>query len=185
MLENVYKTIKDKMQKTTDLLSLELSKIRTARANPAILDEVKVNYYSSVVPLKQVASISAPEPRMLMVQPWDRNAMAEIEKALQKAELGLNPIIETNLIRLPIPVLTEERRKELVRLCHKLSEDTKIAVRNIRREGIDQIKKLEKDKKITEDDTDKGNKKIQVFTDEFIKAIDDLFAKKEKEILEK
>lgn len=185
MLENVYKAIKDKMQKTTELLSLELSKIRTARANPAILDEVKVNYYGSTVPLKQVASISAPESRMLMVQPWDRNAMPEIEKAIQKAEIGLNPIIEGNLIRLPIPALTEDRRKELARLCHKLSEDTKIAVRNIRREGNDQIKKLEKDKKITEDDSEKGNKKIQELTDEFIKTIDSLFSKKEKEILEK
>jgi ribosome recycling factor len=185
MLENVYKTIKDKMQKTTDLLSTELSKIRTARANPAILDEVKVNYYGSFVPLKQIASITAPEPRMLVVQPWDRNAMAEIEKAIQKAEIGLNPIIEATLIRLPIPALTEERRRELVKLCHKLSEDTKVAVRNIRREGNDQIKKLEKDKKITEDDSEKGNKKIQDFTDEYIKVIDGLFAKKEKEILEK
>lgn len=185
MLENVYKSIKDKMQKTTDLLSLELSKIRTARANPAILDEVKVNYYGSMVPLKQVASIAAPEPRMLVVQPWDRNAVGEIEKALQKAELGLNPIIEANLIRLPIPALTEDRRRELVKLCHKLAEDTKIAVRNIRREGIDQIKKLEKDKKITEDDSETGNKKMQIFTDDFIKIIDGLFAKKEKEILEK
>jgi len=173
------------MQKTTDLLSLELSKIRTARANPAILDEVKVNYYGSVTPLKQVASISAPEPRMLVVQPWDRNAMSEIEKALQKAELGLNPIVEGNLIRLPIPALTEERRKELVKLCHKLAEDTKIAVRNIRREGNEAIKKLQKDKKISEDDSEKGNKKIQEFTDEFIKNIDVLFGKKEKEILEK
>ncbi len=185
MLENVYKTIKEKMQKTTDLLSVELSKIRTARANPAILDDVKVNYYGSMAPLKQVASISAPEPRMLVVQPWDRNAIGEIEKALQKAELGLNPIIEANLIRLPVPALTEERRRELVKLCHKLCEDTKIAVRNIRREGVDQIKKLEKDKKISEDDTVIGNKKIQTLTDDFIKAIDGLFGKKEKEILEK
>jgi len=185
MLETVYKTIKDKMQKTNDLLSLELSKIRTARANPAILDEVKVDYYGSVVPLKQIASISAPEPRMLVIQPWDRNALPEIEKALQKAELGLNPIMEANLIRLPIPLLTEERRKELVKLCHKLAEDTKVAIRNIRREGNEQIKKLEKEKKVSEDDTEVGNKKIQEFTDDYIKNIDNLFFKKEKEILEK
>jgi ribosome recycling factor len=185
MLETVYKTIKDKMQKTNDLLSLELSKIRTARANPVILDEVKVDYYSSVMPLKQIASISAPEPRMLVIQPWDRNALPEIEKALQKAELGLNPIMEANLIRLPIPPLTEERRKELVKLCHKLAEDTKVAIRNIRREGNEQIKKLEKDKKVSEDDTEVGNKKIQEFTDDYIKNIDNLFLKKEKEILEK
>ncbi|MEO0074719.1 MAG: ribosome recycling factor [candidate division WOR-3 bacterium] len=185
MLDNVYKTIKEKMQKTTDLLAQEFSKIRTARANPAILDEVKVNYYGSNVPLKQVASISAPEPRMLVVQPWDRNAMSEIEKAILKAELGLNPIVEANLIRIPIPPLTEERRKELVRLCHKLAEDTKIAIRNIRREGNEQIKKLEKDKKISEDEAQKGNKKIQELTDEYIKVIDNYFTKKEKEILEK
>jgi ribosome recycling factor len=184
MLETVYKTIKDKMQKTTDLLSLELSKIRTARANPAILDEVKVDYYGSIVPLKQIASISAPEPRMLVIQPWDRNALTEIEKAIQKAEIGLNPILEANVIRLPIPPLTEERRKELVKLCHKLAEDTKVAVRNIRREGNEHIKKLEKDKKISEDDSEKGNKEIQKFTDEYIKNIENLFVKKEKEILE-
>lgn len=185
MLEAAYKTLKEKMQKTTDLLSLELSKIRTARANPAILDEVKVNYYGSVVPLKQIASISAPEARMLVIQPWDRAALPEIEKSIHKAEIGLNPQVEGNLVRLPIPPLTEERRKELVKLCAKLSEDTKIAVRNIRREGNEQIKKLEKDKKISEDDSEKGVKKVQEFTDEYIKNIDILFQKKEKEILEK
>ncbi len=185
MLEDKYKQIKDKMHKTTDLLSLELSKIRTARANPAILDEVKVEYYGSAVPLKQIASISAPEPRMLVIQPWDRNALAEIERAIQKAEIGLNPQVEANLVRIPIPALTEERRKELVKLCHKLAEDTKVAIRNIRREGNEQIKKMEKDKQITEDDSKVATKKIQDFTDEYIKNIDTLFQKKEKEILEK
>lgn len=185
MLEEKYKQIKEKMQKTTDLLSLELSKIRTARANPAILDDIKVEYYGSVVPLKQIASISAPEPRMLVIQPWDRNALTEIEKAIHKAEIGLNPQVEANLVRIPIPPLTEERRKELVKLCAKLAEDTRIAIRNIRREGNEQIKKMEKDKKISEDDTKVATKKIQEFTDEYIKIIDNLFQKKEKEILEK
>ena len=185
MLEEKYKQIKDKMHKTADLLSMELSKIRTARANPAILEEIKVEYYGSVVPLKQIASISAPEPRMLVIQPWDRNVLGEIEKAIHKAEIGLNPQVEANLVRIPIPALTEERRKELVKLCHKLSEDTKVAIRNIRREGNEQVKKLEKDKKITEDDSEVATKKIQDFTDEHIKNIDSLFLKKEKEILEK
>lgn len=185
MLEDKYKQIKEKMQKTTDLLALELSKIRTARANPAILDEVKVNYYGSLVPLKQIAAVSAPEPRMLVVQPWDRNVISEIEKAILKAEIGLNPQAEANLIRIPIPPLTEERRKELVKLCAKLAEDTKVAIRNIRREGNEQIKKLEKDKKISEDDSRIAIKKIQDFTDEFIKKIDTLLQNKEKEILEK
>ncbi|MCX8014617.1 MAG: ribosome recycling factor, partial [candidate division WOR-3 bacterium] len=113
MLEEKYKQIREKMQKTTDLLALELSKIRTARANPAILDEVKVNYYGSLVPLKQVAAISAPEPRMLVVQPWDRTIIPEIEKAILKAETGLNPQAEANFFRIPIPPFTEERPKEL------------------------------------------------------------------------
>lgn len=185
MLEEKYKQLKEKMHKTTELLSLELSKIRTARANPAILDEVKVDYYGSIVPLKQIASISAPEPRMLVIQPWDRNALSEIEKAIHKAEIGLNPQVEANLVRIPIPPLTEERRKELVKLCHKLSEDAKVAIRNIRREGNEQLKKLEKDKEISEDDLKKAEKKVQEFTDEYIKVIDNLFQKKEKEILEK
>jgi len=185
MLETTYKTIKEKMQRTTDLLSLELSKIRTARANPAILDEVKVDYYGNPTLLKQIASISAPEPRMLIIQPWDRNALPEIEKAIHKAEIGLNPQVEGNLVRIPIPALTEERRKELVKLCAKLAEDTKVAIRNIRREGNEQVKKLEKEKKISEDDTEGATKKIQEFTDEHIKTIDNLFQKKEKEILEK
>lgn len=185
MLEEKYKQIKEKMQKTVDLLSLELSRIRTARANPAILDDVKVEYYGTLTPLKQLASISVPEPRQLLIQPWDRSAIPEIEKAILKSELGLNPIVETNLIRIPIPPLTEERRKELVKLCHKLSEDAKIAIRNIRRDGNEDIKKLEKDKKISEDDARIAQKKIQDFTDEFIKTVDKLFAQKEKEIMER
>ncbi|MEO0092249.1 MAG: ribosome recycling factor [candidate division WOR-3 bacterium] len=185
MLEEKYKQIKEKMQKSVDLFSLELSRIRTARANPAILDDVKVDYYGTLTPLKQLASISVPEPRQLLIQPWDRSAIPEIEKAILKSELGLNPIVETNLIRIPIPPLTEERRKELVKLCHKLSEDAKIAIRNIRRDGNEDIKKLEKDKKISEDDARIAQKKIQDFTDEFIKTVDKLFAQKEKEIMER
>ncbi|MCX7784859.1 MAG: ribosome recycling factor [candidate division WOR-3 bacterium] len=185
MLEEKYKQIKEKMQKTVDLLSLELSRIRTARANPAILDDVKVDYYGTLTPLKQLSSISVPEPRQLLIQPWDRSAIPEIEKAILKSELGLNPIVEANLIRIPIPPLTEERRKELVKLCHKLSEDAKIAIRNIRRDGNEDIKKLEKDKKISEDDARIAQKKIQEFTDEFIKTVDKLFAQKEKEIMER
>lgn len=185
MLEEKYKQIKEKMQKTIDLLSLELSRIRTARANPAILDDVKVEYYGTLTPLKQLASISIPEPRQLLIQPWDRSAIPEIEKAILKSELGLNPIVEINLIRIPLPPLTEERRKELVKLCHKLTEDAKIAIRNIRRDGNEEIKKLEKDKKIAEDDVRIGQKKIQEITDEFIKTADKLFAQKEQEIMER
>ena len=185
MLEELYKNTKTKMHKTVELLAQEFSRLRTARANPAILDGVKVAYYGSTVPLKQIASISIPDPKQIVIQPWDRNAISEIEKAIYKADIGLTPQAEANLIRIPVPALTEERRKDLVKLCAKLAEDSKIAIRNIRRESNDHIKKLEKDKTISEDDTETGTKKVQDFTDEFIKNIDELFSRKEKEILEK
>lgn len=185
MLAEVFKTSNEKMRKTIDLLTQEFSRIRTGRANTAIFDVVKVNYYGTLVPLKQIASITIPEPRALVIQPWDRNLLSEIEKAIFKADLGLTPKLEANLIRIQIPPLTEERRQELVKICAKLSEDAKVAVRNIRREANEQIKRLEKEKKISEDDSKTGAKRIQDFTDEFIKSIDDLLEKKKKEILEK
>lgn len=185
MLDKVYSEYRGRMQKTIELLEAEFARIRTARANPAILDGVKVDYYNTPTPLKQVATISVPEPRQIVVQPWDRTILPEIEKALLKAELGLTPKVEANLIRLPIPPLTEERRRELVRLCAKLTEDSRIAVRNLRRDANDAIKKLEKEKKITEDDTKTGTKKIQEMTDEFIKKLDELLKKKEAEIMER
>ncbi len=184
MLEQIYKVTREKMQKSLNLLVAEFSRIRTSRANPAILDGIKINYYNSLVPLKQIASISAPEPKLLVIQPWDKNTIAEIEKAILKAELGLNPKVETNVIRIPIPPLTEERRKELVKLAAHLAEETKVAIRNIRREANEEIKKKEKNKEISEDDAKSGMKKTQEITDEFIKSVDDLLRKKEKEILE-
>jgi ribosome recycling factor len=184
MLETIYGEVKNRMRKTIDLLSQELARIRTARANPAILDGVKVAYYDSHVPLKQLASISVPEPRLLVIQPWDRQALGDIEKAIYKADLGLAPVSDGTVIRIPIPALTEERRKDLVKLCSKLAEDAKVAIRNIRRDANEEIKKAEKSKKISEDDAKLGQKKTQEFTDENIKLLDDLFKKKEKEILE-
>ncbi|MEO0081603.1 MAG: ribosome recycling factor [candidate division WOR-3 bacterium] len=185
MLEQVYRDFRAKMAKTVEVLEAEFARIRTARANPAILDGVRVNYYDTPTPLKQLASISVPEPRQLVVQPWDRTILPEIEKAIQRAELGLNPKVEANLIRLQIPPLTEERRRELVKLCGKLTEDARVAVRNLRREANEAVKKLEKDKKISEDDAKAGSKKIQEFTDEYIRKLDELLKKKEAEVLEK
>jgi ribosome recycling factor len=173
------------MAKTVEVLETEFARIRTARANPAILDGVKVEYYGTLTPLKQVANVSVPEPRQIVVQPWDRSVLPEVEKALLKAELGLTPKVEANLIRLPIPALTEERRRELVKLCAKLTEDSRVAVRNLRREANDAVKKLEKDKKITEDDSKTGTKKVQEMTDEQIKKLDELLRRKEAEVLEK
>ncbi len=185
MLEKIYNECRIKMNKAIEVLAGEFARIRTARANPAILDGIKVNCYDNPTPLRQVASIAVPEPRQLIVQPWDRTLIPEIEKAILKAELGLTPKVEANLIRIPIPSLTEERRKELAKLCAKLTEDARVAVRNVRREMIEEIKKLEKDKKISEDDSKLGQKKIQEITDEFIKKLDNLLEKKETEIMER
>jgi ribosome recycling factor len=185
MLETVYSSVKTKMHKTLELLSNELAKIRASRPNPAILDGVKVEYYGALTPLRSLASISVPDPKQIVIQPYDRNALVEVERAITKANLGFNPVVEASLIRLPVPALTEERRQELVKLCHKLSEDARVAIRNIRRDANDEIKKLEKDKQISEDDSRAGTKKVQDLTDTEIKAIDQLFDKKKKEILEK
>jgi ribosome recycling factor len=185
MLEEVYRDFRARMHKSIEVLEAEFARIRTSRANPAILDGVKVDYYNTPTPLKQVASISVPEPRQLVIQPWDQSVLTEIEKAIHRAELGLNPRTEANLVRIQIPALTEERRRELVKLCSKLTEDARIAVRNLRREANDRIKKLEKDKKISEDDAKTGNKKTQELTDEHIDKLDELLKQKEAEILEK
>ncbi len=185
MLEKLYTECRNKMNKAIEVLAGEFARIRTSRANPAILEGIKVNYYNTPTPLRQVANISVPEPRQLVVQPWDRNLLPEIEKAILKAELGLTPKVEANLVRIPIPPLSEERRRELVKLCAKLAEDTRVAIRAVRRDTIEEAKKLEKDKKISEDDTKLAQKKIQEITDEFIKKVDELFEKKQAEIMER
>lgn len=184
MLDTLYSDYRARMHKSIETLEAEFARIRTARANPAILDGVKVNYYNQPTPLKQVATVSVPEPRQIVVQPWDRTLLPEIEKALQKADLGLTPRVEANLVRIPIPALTEERRRDLARLCAKMTEDSRVAVRNLRREANDAVKKLEKDKKITEDDTKTGSKRIQEMTDELVRKLDELLKRKEAEIME-
>lgn len=173
-----------KMKKTVELLAGEFGRIRTARANPALLDGIKVDYYGVSTPLKQIASIGVPDPRSLVIQPWDKNVLPEIEKAIQRSDLGLNPNVEANLIRIAIPTLTEERRKELVKLVSRLTEENRVTVRNIRREAIEQFKKKEKDKDISEDDMHRGQKEVQELTDKYVKELDEIFARKEKEILE-
>jgi len=185
MLEKLYTECRAKMNKAVEVLVAEFARIRTARANPAILDGVRVNCYETLMPLRQVANISAPEPRQLVVQPWDRNLLPEIERAILKAELGLTPKAEANLIRIPIPPLTEERRRELAKLCAKLTEDARVAVRSVRRDTLEAIKKMEKEKKISEDDAKLAQKKIQEITDEFIRKLDELFEKKQAEIMER
>ena len=184
MIENIKENAKTKMEKSASLLDQELSKLRTGRATPALLDGIKVEYYGSTLPLNQVSSINIPEPRLIILQPWDKTALDAIEKAIYKSAIGLTPNNDGNVIRLPIPPLTTERREELVKLTQKLGEDTKVAIRNIRREANTEIKKEEKDKKISEDESFKSQEVIQKITDEFIEKVDEILKKKEKEIRE-
>ncbi len=184
MYLDVHKEAEEKMKKTVTVYKEELQGIRAGRANPALLDKITVDYYGTSTPLKQVASITAPEPRLLVIQPWDINLIPVIEKEILKSDLGLNPSNDGKIIRLPIPMLTEERRKELVKLVRKTSEDAKIAIRNTRREANDKIKKMEKDKEISEDERKMAEEEIQKITDKFIAEIDELTSKKEEELLE-
>ena len=184
MVENIHKDITQRMEKALGVLKNEFSKIRTGRATPAILDSVKVDYYGTLTPLTQMATINAPEPRMLIVQPWDMSAIGEIEKAIQKSELGLTPQNDGKIIRLPIPPLTEERRKDLVKVINKFGEECRVNIRNVRRDGMEAVKKAEKDKAISQDDSKRAQEKVQAMTDDYIKKVDTLIASKSKELLE-
>ena len=173
-----------RMDKSIESLKHEFASIRTGRASVALLDKIMVDYYGSPTPINQVANISVPEPRMILVAPWDKSMIGAIEKAILQSDLGLNPGNDGTAIRLTIPQLTEERRKEIVKIVHKKAEDAKVAVRNIRRDANDALKKEEKAKTITEDDAKDGLYQIQKLTDKKIKQIDDLKAVKEKDVLE-
>ena len=184
MVKEVVQDAKERMEKTLSNTQSELGKVRTGRANLSLLDTVRVEYYGSKVPLKQVANLGVPESRLITIQPWDRNLLGEIEKAVLKADLGINPNNDGHIIRLPIPPLTEERRKDLVRFIHQLGEDGKIAIRNIRRDAIDHLRKAQKEHKISEDEEYNGGIDIQELTDDFVKKIDELIGAKEEEIME-
>ncbi|MBM7560618.1 ribosome recycling factor [Fusibacter tunisiensis] len=184
MRNQVHKQLQEKMEKTLSVFKDELNHIRAGRANPLILDKVKVEYYGSETPLKQLASISVPEPRIIQIQPYDGSILKDIEKAIQIADLGINPNNDGKVIRLTIPMLTEERRKELVKDVKKMGEDSKIALRNERRDAIDHLKKMEKSKEITEDELVSGEKEVQKQIDEYVSKVDQLVAKKSDEIME-
>ena len=171
------------MNKTISVLEENLAKVRAGRANPAILNKVKVNYYGVPTPINQVAGISIPEARLIVIQPWDISILKEIEKEILKADIGINPNNDGKVIRLAFPELTEERRKELVKDIKKISEEAKVSIRAIRREGIDEFKKKEKDSEITEDDLKKAEDDIQKLTDGKIEQIDKILENKEKEIM--
>ncbi len=173
-----------RMKKTIETLKKDFSRVRTGRASTTLLEGITVDYYGSPMPVNQVAAISVPDARMIMISPWEKSMVSPIEKAIQTSDLGLNPQSDGNVIRLPIPPLSEERRAELFKHCKKISEDCKVAVRNIRRDSNEQLKKGEKDKEITPDEVKKAEVEIQKLTDKFIKTIDEQLALKEKEIME-
>jgi len=172
------------MSKSVDTFVSELSKIRTGRATPTLLDTIKLDYYGQQVPINQAATVSAPEPRLLVIQPWEKKILPEIEKAIQKADLGLNPSNDGTMIRIPIPQLSEERRKDLVKLVHKFSEEGRVAIRNVRRDVNEHLKRLEKNHEISEDQLHDELDAVQKLTDEKIKEIDDIMESKEKEVME-
>jgi len=184
MIESIYQETRDNMGKSIDALKNELNKVRTGRASLTILDGIRVDYYGTMTPLNQMATLAVPESRLITIQPWDVSVIKEIEKAILKSDLGLTPSNDGKIIRISIPPLTEERRKELVKVINKISEDHKIAVRNIRRDSNELLKGLKKDGDISEDDAFKAQDQVQKITDEHIKLIDDVNKDKEKEILE-
>lgn len=183
-MNTVLNAVEEKMDKSLAALDRDYKAVRVGRANASVLDRITVDYYGAPTPIQQMAAISIPEPRMLQIQPWDASTLKDIEKAIQVADIGINPQNDGRVIRLVFPPLTEERRKDIVKDVRKMAEDSKVAVRNARRDGIEKLKAMKKASEITEDDQANGEKKIQTLTDKFCKEIDDLAALKEKEILE-
>jgi ribosome recycling factor len=183
-MKDILKTMEDKMKKAVEVTRNELIKIRTGKATTALLDGIKVEYYEQIVPLNQTANVAIPDIHTITVTPWDKTMIQPIEKAILSANLGLNPIPMGTFLRIPIPPLNEERRKELVKLAKKFGEDGKIAIRNVRRDAIEHIKKAEKSEHISEDDRKKAEEQAQKITDKMIKEVETILEKKEKEIME-
>lgn len=182
-MSEVVNTCKQNMEKRVKAFEADLTKVRTGRASIALLDGIKVDYYGTMSPLNQVATLTTPDARTITVAPFEKKLIQEIEKAIMKADLGIQPTNDGNVVRIPIPALTEERRKDIVKNLKKMSEEAKVAIRNIRRDANDAVKKQAKDKTISEDDVKRLESDVQKHTDSFIKAIDDRLAKKEQEVL--
>ena len=184
MIDDALADAENRMQKAVEALRRELASIRGGRALTSLVDHVKVEHYGSIMPLNQLATVSAPEARLLTIQPWDRQALAAIEKAIQKSDLGLNPSSDGHIIRLAIPPLTEDRRKDLVRVVHKKVEEGRVAVRNVRRDCLEELRRLERDEHVSEDDERRGQEKLQKLTDRHVADVDRLGQEKEAELLE-
>jgi ribosome recycling factor len=183
-MENLMKDTTARMERSIEAFRKELGKIRTGRASFSLLDGVKVDYYGTPTPLQQVGTLSVPESRLITITPWDSKMIGPIEKAIQGSGLGLNPASDGKIVRIPIPPLTEERRKELAKLVRKMTEEARVAVRNVRRESIEKLKEREKKKELSEDDVKRGQDRVQKETDAFIRKIDDILKAKEQEIME-
>ena len=184
MIDDIYQDTKESMSKSIEALERELNRVRTGRASLSILDGIKVDYYGTMTPLNQMATLAVPESRLITIQPWDVSVIKDIEKALLKSDLGLTPSNDGKILRISIPPLTEERRKELVKMVHKMCEDHKVSVRNTRRDSNELLKSLKKDGDISEDEAFKAQDEVQKITDEHVKLIDECYTNKEKEILE-
>ncbi len=183
MVEEILSDLEERMKKSIAALQKDFAAIRTGRANPSMFDGVRVQVYGSEMPLNQVASISCPEPKLVVIQPWDKGNLGEVEKAILKSDLSVNPSNDGNLIRIQIPDLTEERRKEYVKLARQKAEECRVAIRNVRRDGNEMVKDLEKEKEISEDDSKNGQTRIQKITDKYTEEVQKLTDNKEKEIL--
>ena len=184
MIKEILKKQEERMQKSLDALKKEFASLRAGRATPALLDKVVVDYYGTPTPVNQVAKVTIPEPRMIVIQPWEKTILHDIEKAIMKSDLGLDPNSDGTAIRLAIPQLTQERRQEIVKTVNKKAEEAKVALRNIRRDGNDSVKKLEKSKEVPEDEAKKGQESMQKLVDKYIKLVDAARAAKEKEVME-
>ncbi len=184
MIEQILAEVNGKMQKAVDALSRDLAAIRTGRASPALVEHIKADYHGILTPINQMASITIPEAKMILIQPWDRSSIRSVEKAILASDLGLNPTSDSSVIRIPIPPLTEERRKELARVVHKRLEDSRIALRNLRREGIEKLRQSEKNKEISQDQYTRASEQLQKITDNFIDKVNGTGQAKETEIME-
>ena len=184
MLQDILDTAKEKMKKSCEVYERDMMSLRAGRANPQLLDRILVDYYGTPTPINQIGNISSPEPRLLVIAPWEAKMIPQVEKAIQKSDLGLNPSNDGKIIRLVFPELNEERRRDLTKVASKGAEETKVAIRSIRRDAIEQIKKLKKNSEITEDDQRDAEEDMQKLTDKAIKEVDTIYAKKEKEIME-
>jgi ribosome recycling factor len=184
MIDEVHANAERKMKRAIEALQHDLGAVRTGRASPTLLERVQVDYYGAPTPLNGVASISVPEPRLILIQPWDKKMLPLIEKAIQRSDLGLMPSSDGNVVRLPIPALNEERRRDLVKQVHKRLEEARVAVRNCRRDAIDELRKGERDKQATEDEVKRAQERLQKLTDGFVAQVDDIGKRKESEVME-